>query len=175
MRLRDAGLRRRTTKLIDPDHRPSPWLTEDAAPRSLEPIVRPYVSSQNIRPISSPRSKPHRNPAAKMRSGEVGIGGTGKPRSRKSASTALSTWCRARKRAKYPPCGPKSPTKAATHYFVSSFAEERTVVKHRMIGPNDEVERRGGAPASNEGTLSQSSSPSLAPRKCSPTIARTDC
>jgi hypothetical protein len=40
MSLSDAGLRRRQTKLIYPDHRPSAWLTEDAAPRSLEPIVR---------------------------------------------------------------------------------------------------------------------------------------
>jgi hypothetical protein len=30
MRLSDAGLRRRPTKLIYPDHRPPPWLTEDA-------------------------------------------------------------------------------------------------------------------------------------------------
>jgi hypothetical protein len=40
MRLSDAGLRRRQPKLIYPDHRPSPWRIEDAAPRSLEPIVR---------------------------------------------------------------------------------------------------------------------------------------
>jgi hypothetical protein len=40
MRLSDARLRRRQTKLIYPNHRPSPWLTEDATPRSLEPIVR---------------------------------------------------------------------------------------------------------------------------------------
>jgi hypothetical protein len=40
MRLSDAGLRQRPTKLIYPDHRPSPWLTEDDASRSLEPIVR---------------------------------------------------------------------------------------------------------------------------------------
>ena len=30
MRLSDAGFRRRRTKLIYPDHRPPPWLTEDA-------------------------------------------------------------------------------------------------------------------------------------------------
>jgi hypothetical protein len=30
MRLSDAGLRCRQTKLIDPDHRLPPWLTEDA-------------------------------------------------------------------------------------------------------------------------------------------------
>src|ERR1700722_7073819 len=40
IRLSDAGLRRHPTKLIYPNHRLPPWLTEDAAPRSLEPIVR---------------------------------------------------------------------------------------------------------------------------------------
>jgi hypothetical protein len=30
MRLSDAGLRRRQTKLLYLDHRPPPWLTEDA-------------------------------------------------------------------------------------------------------------------------------------------------
>jgi hypothetical protein len=40
MRLSDAELRRQQTKLIYPDHRPSPRSIEDAAPRSLEPIVR---------------------------------------------------------------------------------------------------------------------------------------
>src|SRR5476651_1439251 len=32
MRLSDAGMRRRPTKLIYPDHRPTPWLIEDATP-----------------------------------------------------------------------------------------------------------------------------------------------
>jgi hypothetical protein len=40
MRLSDAGLRRRPTKLIYPNHRLPPWLIEAATPRSLEPIVR---------------------------------------------------------------------------------------------------------------------------------------
>jgi len=40
MRLSDARLRRRETKLIYPDHRPTPWPSEVVAPRSLEPIVR---------------------------------------------------------------------------------------------------------------------------------------
>src|SRR6266478_4997182 len=40
MRLSDAGLRRRQTKLIYPDHRLPTWPTEVATPRSLEPIVR---------------------------------------------------------------------------------------------------------------------------------------
>src|SRR5580692_7452296 len=40
MRLSDAWLRCRPTKLIYPNHRLPPWLTEDTTPRSLEPIVR---------------------------------------------------------------------------------------------------------------------------------------
>jgi hypothetical protein len=40
---------------------------------------------------------------------------------------------------------------------------------------NDEVERRGVAPAPNEAGLSQSSTPSLAHRRRNPAIARTDC
>jgi hypothetical protein len=32
MRLSDAGLRQRQTKLSYAKHRPTPWLTEDAAP-----------------------------------------------------------------------------------------------------------------------------------------------
>ena len=40
MRLSDVGLRRRQTKLLYPNHRPPPWLIEDATPRSLEPGVR---------------------------------------------------------------------------------------------------------------------------------------
>jgi hypothetical protein len=40
MRLSDAGLRRPETKLIYPSHRLPPWPTEDATPRSLQPIVR---------------------------------------------------------------------------------------------------------------------------------------
>src|ERR1700733_11817341 len=41
MRLSDAGLHRRQTKALYPNHRPTPWPNEDVAPRSLEPIVRP--------------------------------------------------------------------------------------------------------------------------------------
>jgi hypothetical protein len=40
MRLSDAGWRRHKTELIYPDHRLPPWFTENATPRSLEPIVR---------------------------------------------------------------------------------------------------------------------------------------
>jgi hypothetical protein len=40
MRLSDARLHCRPTKLIYPDHRPPPWPTKGATTRSLEPIVR---------------------------------------------------------------------------------------------------------------------------------------
>jgi hypothetical protein len=42
MRLSDAGLQCQQTKLIYPDHPLRPWLTEDATPRSLEPMVRHF-------------------------------------------------------------------------------------------------------------------------------------
>jgi hypothetical protein len=43
------------------------------------------------------------------------------------------------------------------------------------VAPNDEAERRGASPASNEGTLSRSSPSLLDPTKMHPAIARTDC
>jgi hypothetical protein len=48
--------------------------------------------------------------------------------------------------------------------------------KHARLqrAPNDEVERRGAAPALSEGTLSQPSIPPWLP-KTRPAIARTDC
>ena len=39
MRLSDAGAQRQS-KMLYPNHRSPPWLTEEATPRSLEPIVR---------------------------------------------------------------------------------------------------------------------------------------
>jgi hypothetical protein len=41
--------------------------------------------------------------------------------------------------------------------------------------PNDEVERRGVGPTSNEADLSRPSAISLAHRKCDPVIVQTDC
>jgi hypothetical protein len=46
MRLSDAGLRQRQTKLLYPGHRPAPWLTKDSTPRSLEPFVRRWHHTQ---------------------------------------------------------------------------------------------------------------------------------
>src|ERR1700730_8617723 len=53
MRLSDAGLRRRKTKLIYPNHRLTPWLIEDSTPRSLEPIVR-CLAPTLVRKIAKP-------------------------------------------------------------------------------------------------------------------------
>ena len=44
-----------------------------------------------------------------------------------------------------------------------------------FMGSNDEVERRGASPTTNEADLSRSSIHSLAHRSRSPAIARTDC
>src|ERR1700690_2050735 len=41
-------------------------------------------------------------------------------------------------------------------------------IRTRHMASNDEVERRGASPAANEGTLSQSSTPSLTQRRRGP-------
>jgi hypothetical protein len=46
-RLSGAGVLRRP-KTIYPDHRPNPWLTDDATPQSLEPIVRPVLIGMKV-------------------------------------------------------------------------------------------------------------------------------
>ncbi len=46
IRLSDAGARCRQPKLIYQNHRPSPWLTDDAPRRSLKPIVRVRVDAR---------------------------------------------------------------------------------------------------------------------------------
>ena len=48
MRLSDAGLHQRQTKAVYPDHLFPPWPNEDAAPRSLEPIVRLHAAVQRL-------------------------------------------------------------------------------------------------------------------------------
>jgi hypothetical protein len=49
MRLSDTGHRQPKTKLIYPHHRLPPWFNEDAAPRSLEPIVRRLYGRRIVR------------------------------------------------------------------------------------------------------------------------------
>ena len=77
MRSSDAGLHRPKSKLIYANHRLPPWLTENATPRALEPIVRPdgelpeLVAHRNLHGVSSfsqnfdvylsSRSSPSRN------------------------------------------------------------------------------------------------------------------
>ena len=68
MRLSDAGVRRRQTKLIYPNHRSPSWLIEDTTPRSLEPIVRHYrfIQMQQLSPsgqrnIQFPREESYSN------------------------------------------------------------------------------------------------------------------
>src|SRR5580658_10059733 len=65
MRLSDAGLRQRPTKLLYPNHRLPPWLIEDATPRSLEPIVRRSRRGGHymiMGPTPSTKRAPNTNP-----------------------------------------------------------------------------------------------------------------
>jgi hypothetical protein len=64
MRLSDAGLRWRQTKLIYPDHRLPLWLNEDATPRSLEPIVRSVRALTRAYPALSSSLSTLRNVAS---------------------------------------------------------------------------------------------------------------
>src|SRR5580704_6324805 len=57
MRLSDAGLHRRQTKALYPNHRLPPWPNEERDPRSLEPIVR---GQRHVEPWVVE----HRNPPA---------------------------------------------------------------------------------------------------------------
>jgi len=59
MRLSDAQVRRRQTKLIYPNHRLPPWLIEDATPRSLEPMVRGQIVRT---PEPSPPARRYQEP-----------------------------------------------------------------------------------------------------------------
>jgi hypothetical protein len=58
--LSDAELHQRQPKALDPNHRPPPWLTEDAPRDSLEPIVRrlpQLVLLRNLRTTLNPEIK----------------------------------------------------------------------------------------------------------------------
>jgi hypothetical protein len=65
MRLSDAGLRRRETKLIYPDHPFPPCLTEDAIPRPLEPIVR-RCDSLNLPQMRVVQKQSNKQPTRKI-------------------------------------------------------------------------------------------------------------
>src|SRR5258708_1645932 len=67
MRLSDAGLRHRQTKMLYPNHRLPPWLTEDTTPRSLEPIVRGRTGRRPHRPVAGDRVLPTSAPAYRVR------------------------------------------------------------------------------------------------------------
>ena len=155
MRLSDAGLRQRQTKALYPNHRPPPWLNEDAAPRSLEPIVRWHPTK--LRP-SSPTSLTDPLPI------------TASPELSPAASSNNQTRRRPTKEQSVGTRRFKSPRSHS-----SSLRRPIPTTPFLQMSSNDEVERRGVASTQNEGTLSQSSTPSLAHRRCGPAIARTDC
>jgi hypothetical protein len=53
MRLSDAGLRQRQTKLIYPNHRLPPWLTEDATRDRSNRLLDDIANDEAIRYIAS--------------------------------------------------------------------------------------------------------------------------
>ena len=176
MRLSDAGLHQRQTKALYPHHRLSSLTQRRRHPRSLEPIVRRVAASVTCgHPISKPAVRPlcskpilaqaprvHRRPErqpfawARMQMPRQQL-----QRSKRTESPNPATY-------RVVP----SPIHSALRETNISIRES---CAHPQMSSNDEVERRGVAPAQNEADLSQSSIPSLAHRRYDPAIARTDC
>jgi hypothetical protein len=75
----DAGLRQRQAKLIYPNHPSPPWLTDDAAPRSVEPIVKRHSQQGSIKVLPSSRAVKVADPTARYhcRVKVIGINATG--------------------------------------------------------------------------------------------------
>src|SRR5580698_1834932 len=65
-------------------------------------------------------------------------------------------------------CATSTATYETTPVTSATRTQMEILARRLIMGPNDEVERRGASPASNEGTLSQSSTPSLAHRRRGP-------
>jgi hypothetical protein len=71
------------------------------------------------------------------------------------------------------------PIPVASGYVVNDFEIHASIVSESVgwvnanQSPNDEVERRGVVPTTNEADLSKSSTSSLAHRRRGPVIART--
>ena len=196
MRLSDAGMRRRKTKLLYLNHRLPPWHTEDALPRSLEPMVRGHPCTnlrKRLRTCSredwqrrSTKETCRPEPCAARKLGELretkrhlrGRQGTflGQPTSQRHPKIRS---CRKPRPKRY---------RLGTRYAILNRNAQRYVCRTseadlqlplgqpepldlpRMseMASNDEFERRAGAPMTNEADLFRSSTPSLAHQRLDP-------
>src|SRR6266403_2012870 len=73
------------------------------------------------------------------------------------------------------PCDVNVQSCARKHCSCERGNEFKEHQHKRLLDSNDEVERRGVAPSTNEADLSESSISSLTRRRRSPAIARTVC
>ena len=58
MRLSEAGLRRRRTKALYPNHRPSPWLNEDATRDRSNRLLEGAADYREVPEIAPPKAVP---------------------------------------------------------------------------------------------------------------------
>ena len=184
MRLSDAGLCHCKTKLIYLNHRPTPWLNEDAAPRSLEPIVRRHL--RQLREVAIVVCDAKELDLDVLRPQLVGVIGD------RGASTyveLMSSCCfdgKTKVDLGTDPIGSSErradrgldlgvgrrrikPTKRNPHRWIPMLefapadelgvAKDLEATRRVHVSPNEEVERRGNAPMSNEADLSRSSIP----------------
>src|SRR5579859_2593004 len=174
MRLSDARLRQAKTKLIYPNHRPSPWLTEAVVPRSLEPIVRTnvypcdYVKSDL--PIATNRGVAIKTAAARPVVASPRVSLTLLLPRRGAAIHSpvrfeLSVNTTARRAV------PTNDTQnaggkanvmnsAIRHALRGQITAPEELIRPILMCSNIALERRGDAPPPNETDLSRSSTPS---------------
>jgi hypothetical protein len=198
-----VGLRCRPTKLIYPDHRLPPWLTEDAprdrSNRLLCVIVGKLESYRyGINTLSvnwfeyqppCPRQDLHTEPFLVwfemplahgdgnylpiLRNCKIQTSPAAGLKFRGRRNEIRATLRRNQHRRRW---SARFHTGVAVNVIVHDYAGEQETERDGLtMAHNDEVERRGVAPTCNEADLSQSSTPSLVHRRCDPAIARTDC
>ncbi len=154
-------------------------------PRSLEPIVRRHFATTHPTPRVAEETRPTAVTIATAmnitRSAPLDGNNARRPRSlgfpgRKTMhATAIAAGPSNSLHHAMRPALPNSLNARAKPITTRMTNAPKSPSSAGIVAANDEVERRGASPASNEGNLSQSSTPSLAQRRCDPAIARTDC
>ena len=177
MRLSDAGLRRRQTKLLDPHPRPPCNFTE-VAPRDRSIRLLDATQRSRDRTHRSRFSLTFRSTARPaLRCCEIvdldrNVGRPVRMHPRLWTSLTQTEAILIRQRS-LPQAKPLRP--APRYCFKLREGSPTQKILPTNLASNDEVERRGVAPTSNEAHLSRSSTLSLAHRRRDPAIARTDC
>src|ERR1700733_2708095 len=143
MRLSDAGMRRRQTKLIYPDHRLPPWLSEDTTPAlartdwlDARAERKRSATPANYKTYRRRRNKPYSTPAP----GEalIDIANTPKPTGKSAITAGIIERSRhATNRKPRPPTMNAAPTILVSHIISKMNLREvleKNVARRRCQG-----------------------------------------